>query len=162
MMISQRTRLLARASLLLGLGVFAIPACSTLEAAEEGTEFSVEDSSQAPEPDGADPSKKQDTPKAGDSEQESSKAKSKEPTQSAQEPTESAQEPTESAQERNCDDIAWGEELREGETVILGATKGYLDTDGDNKVERKETDVGMCQLHRTGKKCGMVFYARKT
>lgn len=158
MNVDKRIRSRARASLLACLGVIALSACSTLEAQEDGAEFSVEDSkhSQGSE----EPSEDEPGTQDGASKEESSKAKTKEPTPKAT--PEGSEESPKDPQERSCDDIVWGEELREGETVTLGATRGYLDADGDNKVEEKETDVGMCQLHQTGKKCGMVFYARRT
>lgn len=160
MRIHERIRSVARVSLLASLSIFALSACSTLDAGEDAPEFSGQGSqspeaSETPEPSASESDGSQEKSK-----QDPSKDKSKEPTP---EPTpEDSEASPDEPKERNCDDIEWGEELREGGTVILGATRGYLDTDGDDKVEEKETDVGMCQLHRTGKKCGMVFYARRT
>lgn len=152
---------IARTSILVSLGVFALSGCSTLDAQEEAPEFSAQDSkdeeaSDEPAPSEQEPSEETEEP----SQQDPSKEESNEPTPEAT--PEQEEDSPDDPDARSCDDIKWGEELREGDIVTLGATKGYLDADGDDKVEEQETEVGMCQLHRTGKKCGMVFYARRT
>lgn len=64
--------------------------------------------------------------------------------------------------ERDCEKVAWGSELKEDTVITRGNVKGYVDTDGDGVVEQTEQDAGMCQLHETGKKCGLVLYSRRT
>lgn len=152
-------RSIAQVSLIAGLGALLLPACSSLEVPADGPEFSGP-SSQDASKDEEDDSEQVSEKESAESEEESPTVESKEPEA---DPTSEGEEETgEVPKERSCDDIEWGDELEEGETVMLGATKGYLDSDGDDKVEAQETDVGMCQLHQTGKKCGMVFYARRT
>lgn len=62
---------------------------------------------------------------------------------------------------RDCDKITWGTNttLAKGAVVPLDPTKGYMDSDGDGKVETdKVVDVDMCQLHLSGKKCAIVTH----
>lgn len=59
---------------------------------------------------------------------------------------------------RDCDKISWGSGMKTGSIIQRTETTGYLDTNGDGKLEETPTKVGTCQLHLTGKKCGLVFY----
>lgn len=61
---------------------------------------------------------------------------------------------------RDCSKIKWGKRLKEGAIISRGDVTGYMDTDGDGLVEEKLRDVGMCQLHLSGKRCGLVVYGR--
>lgn len=59
---------------------------------------------------------------------------------------------------RDCEKIQWGSGgVKKGQVVPRDDQTGYLDKDGDGKLETEETDVGMCQLHLTGKRCGLVI-----
>lgn len=55
---------------------------------------------------------------------------------------------------RDCAKISWGQ----GDVVERGSAKGYVDTDGDDKLETQETQAGMCELHLSGRKCGLVLF----
>lgn len=59
---------------------------------------------------------------------------------------------------RDCEKIQWGSgSIKNGQIVPRDDQKGYLDKDGDGKLETDETEVGMCQLHLSGKRCGLVM-----
>lgn len=60
-----------------------------------------------------------------------------------------------------CEKIKWGDSVKVGSVVPRLDTPGYWDADGDNKIDEKETQVGMCQLHLTGKKCGVVIFGKE-
>lgn len=61
---------------------------------------------------------------------------------------------------RDCAKIKWGDRLKEGEIISRGDVRGYMDADGDGLVEEKLRDVGMCQMHLSGKRCGLMVYGR--
>lgn len=61
---------------------------------------------------------------------------------------------------RDCAKIKWGKRLKEGGIVSRGDVSGYMDADGDGLVEEKLRDVGMCQMHLSGKRCGLMVYGR--
>lgn len=65
---------------------------------------------------------------------------------------------------RDCSKIKWGKKLSSNtklENIVPeGKNKGYVDTDGDGKVNTdKERDAGMCELHLSKKKCGYIAFA---
>lgn len=62
--------------------------------------------------------------------------------------------------QRDCSKIKWGDRLKEGEIIARGDVSGYIDTDGDGLVEEKLRDAGMCQMHLSGKRCGLMMYGR--
>lgn len=62
--------------------------------------------------------------------------------------------------QRDCSKIKWGDRLKEGAIIARGDVTGYLDSDGDGLVEEKLRDVGMCQMHLSGKRCGLMVYGR--
>lgn len=60
---------------------------------------------------------------------------------------------------RDCEKISWGSgSLKAGAIIPRDDQKGLLDKDGDGALESNETEVGTCQLHLTGKKCGLIMY----
>lgn len=61
---------------------------------------------------------------------------------------------------RDCAKIKWGDRLKEGAIISRGDVSGYIDSDGDGLVEEKLTDAGMCQMHLSGKRCGVMVYGR--
>lgn len=161
MQVEQTIKSFARASLLASLGMWALSACSSLEAQDDAPQFSGQGSEQSENANETPEGSEEDS--GSDNDQETKKTPKEDTEDESPGPTpEKSQGSAKEPKERSCDQIEWSEKLREGEVVVLGKTRGYLDTDGDNKVEEKETEVGMCQLHKTGKKCGMVFYARRT
>lgn len=56
--------------------------------------------------------------------------------------------------ERDCDDINWGV----GQVVERGTAQGYVDRNGDDRVEVAQVDAGMCELYKSGRKCGLVLF----
>lgn len=139
-----------------------LPACSTLEPETAGQGFVPEESQLESE------HKSESRPSESEKNQDSTEAP--EPSDSTQTPTpeESSSESTsteqsqESQPDRNCDKIAWSKNLREGEIVIPGDADGYSDQDGDGELEVELREVGMCKLHESGKKCGLVIFATKS
>lgn len=64
----------------------------------------------------------------------------------------------EGGSKRDCEKIQWGSGgVKKGQVVPRDNQKGYVDKDGDGKVETEETEVGMCQLHLSKKRCGLVM-----
>lgn len=66
--------------------------------------------------------------------------------------------------DRDCDKVKWGTPstpIRRGSPVARQDVKGYFDKDGDNKIERTLAEVGTCQLHLTGRKCGVIVVGKK-
>lgn len=65
---------------------------------------------------------------------------------------------------RDCSKIQWGSDREVatiGKVVGRSDSTGYLDKNGNGRIdadEKTETQVGMCQMHLTGKKCGYVIY----
>lgn len=61
---------------------------------------------------------------------------------------------------RDCAKIRWGSSniIRVGDILQRGDTPGYVDSNGDNKPEEVRRTAGMCELHMTGRKCGLVLY----
>lgn len=60
---------------------------------------------------------------------------------------------------RDCDKIAWGSaNVAVGQVIARGDVKGYIDKNADNKPERELVLAGMCEMHMTGKKCGIVNF----
>lgn len=55
---------------------------------------------------------------------------------------------------RDCANIEWGK----GDVVERGTAQGYVDQDGDDELETDKTDAGMCELHLSGRKCGLVLF----
>lgn len=55
---------------------------------------------------------------------------------------------------RDCEKIDWGR----GKVVKRGEAEGYVDQDGDDALETDKTDAGMCELHLSGRKCGLVLF----
>lgn len=144
----------------LALCVFAASGCSTDEAPEEdgqGKPDASEQSTGSSEDPDEDP-----TPSPGAEDDGSS---TEAPTSSSNSSTDTpsggeTQDPE--LNPRDCDKIEWGSELKEGSVIERGDVQGYVDSDGDGAVEKEEQDAGMCQLHKTGKKCGLVLYSRRT
>lgn len=62
----------------------------------------------------------------------------------------------ENNKKRDCSKIQWGSGLAKGEVIPRSDVRGFLDSDGDKKADDTETDVGMCALHQTDAKCGLV------
>lgn len=145
---------------LIGLAAFFIlPSCSTLEPETAGQGFLPDDpqhvSQDTSEPRPSESEKPKESPEQPEPSQKN------EPSPDSPKP-ESPDEPQESKPERNCDEIAWSKNLREGDIVIPGETTGYADEDEDGEVEAQERSVGMCKLHESGKKCGLVLFAAKS
>lgn len=68
---------------------------------------------------------------------------------------------------RDCSKIQWGNDREVatiGKVVGRSDSEGYLDKNGNGRIdadEKTNTQVGMCQMHLTGKKCGYVIYGNK-
>ncbi len=61
--------------------------------------------------------------------------------------------------EVSCPRIQWGAELAVGETVPNWTLKGYVDTDGDHRVEQHEVEFTMEDIHCTGKRALVLSIA---
>lgn len=55
---------------------------------------------------------------------------------------------------RSCDNINWGV----GDVVERRTAQGYVDQDGDDELETSKRDAGMCELHLSNRKCGLVLF----
>lgn len=67
-------------------------------------------------------------------------------------------------EKRDCEKIAWGGgTLAKGQIVPETKVNGYVDEDGDGRLETQAMPAGMCELHLSGKRCGLIVYgaARK-
>lgn len=60
-----------------------------------------------------------------------------------------------------CKAIKWGDKVKVGSIVPRGDTPGFWDQDGNGTLDKEETQVGMCELHKTGKKCGVVIFGKE-
>ncbi len=61
--------------------------------------------------------------------------------------------------EVSCPRIQWGAELAAGETVPNWTLKGYIDTDGDHRVEQQEVEFAMEDIHCSGKRALVLSIA---
>lgn len=101
----------------------------------------------------------------GDSSQESEDSTSSDSGSDSPEST-STEEKDEGSSEpepkvRDCEKIAWGGvDVAVGKIIARGDVQGYVDKNGDNKPERELVVAGMCEMHLTGKKCGIVNFGR--
>lgn len=132
--------------------------CSGADPAPEQENESSETSSDQKEPDEDSPSSAGDsgTSSVGDSTDSQTPSTDKEDSSGTGSGGESG------AGDRDCSKIAWGNALEESSIIPRGDVRGYVDQDGDGRLEKTEQDAGMCQLHMTGKKCGLVLYSRRT
>lgn len=67
-------------------------------------------------------------------------------------------------EKRDCEKVDWGSgTLKEGQIVPETKVKGFVDEDGDGRLEAKSAPAGMCELHLSDKRCGLIVYgaARK-
>lgn len=68
--------------------------------------------------------------------------------------TSSSSDTTTEEPKRDCDKIQWGQ----GQVVERRTAQGYVDKDADDELETEETAAGMCELHLSGRKCGLVLF----
>lgn len=132
------------------------------EESSEGSSSKEQEPSEESSPDEEEPSGEESPEKEEPSSEETPEKDdpSEEKTPEEEEPSEKDQDPN----GRDCSKIDWGSDSEiasVGKIVGRSDSVGYLDRNKNGRIdddELEETQVGLCQLHLTGKKCGYVIY----
>lgn len=144
---------------------------------EESKQSENDDESSTSESSKDEPSKEESSEKDSESpedEEPSEEESSKKDSPKDEDPSKDEESPKEESPKddpedkdpngRDCSKIDWGsnsEVATIGKVVGRSDSIGYLDQNKNGRIdddELKETQVGLCQLHLTGKKCGYVIY----
>lgn len=118
-----------------------------------------ENESPSPEESEEEPSENEDSSSSGEDSDSTPSSESNDESSTDDSGEESSEEPEPG--EDPCDKIQWGVTVKIGAVVPRGDTPGFWDKDKDNKLDEGETQVGMCELHKTGKKCAIVIFGKE-